>query len=69
MPGPDLSSSRVGVMRLPLEEVWRRLEPELVQSSGFKNSLWAEDSFPLVSQQRLNGVREELILFITFWLP
>ena len=28
----------MGALQLPLEEVWRRLEPELVQSSGFKNS-------------------------------
>lgn len=36
--GPDLSSAGVGALQLPLEEVWRRLQPELVQSSGFKNS-------------------------------
>lgn len=40
---PDLSSSRVGALQLPLEEVWRRLELELVQSSGFKNSPLCEE--------------------------
>ena len=37
-PGPDLSSPGVGALRLPLEEVRRRLAPEQVQKSGFKNS-------------------------------
>lgn len=34
----------------PLEEVWGRLDPELFQSSGLKNSLRAQESFPLVRQ-------------------
>lgn len=37
-PGPDLSSPGVGALWPPLEEVWRRPEPDLVHTSGYKNS-------------------------------
>lgn len=51
---PDLSSLGVGALQLPLEEVWRRLESELVQSSGFKNSPLARASF-LIGQSAKDG--------------